>query len=408
MVTKFMLGSFQNLYPTSCLLTELVQIYNGKYIVKASLQIEGITRATGMAAAEVLEEAEDRSRERALAIFVTDNSAIPQVDAIAIPSVSTTSINPSINDAIPSSYGTNSPTVSYPQGRQEVASVSTLKANANATSTTIPTPAKTAKKTQITPEIPANNPTGNSPTTKIKANIVETEEKLEEKSNIISTENSQEVHAPEPELKPELESPLKLEEAIPNSEGVSSVSAIASTPQQSTSSNKTKPDVTSKESNQDLAANLNQNLSEDLSKETSEITTPVNQIEPLPEFSHEQLFDISLESSAPSDKQTLTPREYPATEAELPFPESNTATSNVMPFTPGDYNPPEEIEILLPPVPESTPTTTTSKRKKKSEPEDNSDDIAKIGVEMQRLYWTVEQGKDYLFQTYGKKSRHSL
>jgi replicative superfamily II helicase len=47
-------------------------------------------------------------------------------------------------------------------------------------------------------------------------------------------------------------------------------------------------------------------------------------------------------------------------------------------------------------------------RKKTSKPEDNSDEFAKIGVEMQRLGWTIEDGRNYLFQTYGKKSRHVL
>jgi hypothetical protein len=385
-----MLGSFQNLYPTSCLLTELVQIYNGKYIVKASLQIEGITRTTGMAAAEILEEAEDRARERAFFIFTTADSATtqlttqtnalakfpvgetaPKEPGIAIPSMSITPINASINDAMVQST-----------------SLETI-----ATPSSIPTPAKTAKKT----------------TTDIKANIVETEEKLEPKvepkveptvepkSNIVSTEKPQEVRADEPELKSELESPLELEEAIIEAQREY---AIAPVPQKSTSPTKTS--ATSKEPNQDSPKNLSQNLNQNLSKEVNEITTPVTQIEPLPE--QEQLFDISLESLAAS---------VPTPEPELPFAESNmesshTATGNIMPFTPSDYNPPKEIEIPLPPVPETAPTTTTSKRKKNSEPEDNSDDIAKIGVEMQRLGWTIEDGRNYLFQTYGKKSRHVL
>jgi hypothetical protein len=378
-MTKFMLGSFQNLYPTSCLLTELVQIYNGKYIVKASLQIEGITRTTGMAAAEIIEEAEDRARERALAIFVTTDSATTQTNALA----------------------------SYPQHVASPTQLTVGEADpkelsiAIATPNNIPVPTEIAKIPQTTQEIPANNLT-----TTIKANILDTEEKLEPKSNIISTEKLQEVHPPEPELKselksgikselkPELESPVELEEEQREY-------AIAPVPQKSTSSSKTKTSVTSKEPNQESPQNLNQNLNQNLSKETNEITTPLTQVEPLPE--QEELFDISLESFAAS---------VPTPEPELPFGEinietSHTAASNVMPFPPSDYNPPEEIEIPLPPLPE-TIATTTSKRKKKSEPEDNSDDIAKIGVEMQRLRWTVEQGKDYLFQTYGKKSRHLL
>jgi hypothetical protein len=41
-------------------------------------------------------------------------------------------------------------------------------------------------------------------------------------------------------------------------------------------------------------------------------------------------------------------------------------------------------------------------------PVDFSDIIAKIDLEMNRLGWTQEQGKQYLLQTYGKKSRHVL
>ncbi len=64
-----MLAQFQSLYPQGSLISELVQIYHGKYIVRASVQIEGVTRATGMAAAETLEEAEDRARTRALMVL---------------------------------------------------------------------------------------------------------------------------------------------------------------------------------------------------------------------------------------------------------------------------------------------------------------------------------------------------
>ncbi len=64
-----MLAQFQSLYPQGSLISELVQIYHGSYIVRASVQIEGVTRATGMAAAETLEEAEDRARTRALMIL---------------------------------------------------------------------------------------------------------------------------------------------------------------------------------------------------------------------------------------------------------------------------------------------------------------------------------------------------
>ncbi|MEM9925085.1 MAG: hypothetical protein AAF915_15260 [Cyanobacteria bacterium P01_D01_bin.50] len=68
-----MLAQFQSLYPTGSLITELVQIDRGKYIVRSSVQIEGVTRATGMAAAETIEEAEDRSRTRALMVLAMES-----------------------------------------------------------------------------------------------------------------------------------------------------------------------------------------------------------------------------------------------------------------------------------------------------------------------------------------------
>jgi len=74
-----MLAQFQSLYPTGNLISELVQIYHGKYIVRSSVQVEGVTRATGMAAAETIEEAEDRSRNRALMVLGINQAQQPQV-----------------------------------------------------------------------------------------------------------------------------------------------------------------------------------------------------------------------------------------------------------------------------------------------------------------------------------------
>ncbi|MCJ8281694.1 MAG: hypothetical protein MJK14_18010 [Rivularia sp. ALOHA_DT_140] len=64
-----MLAQFQSLYPTGSLTTELLQIHHGKYIVRSSVSIENVIRSTGMAAAETIEEAEDRSRTRALMVL---------------------------------------------------------------------------------------------------------------------------------------------------------------------------------------------------------------------------------------------------------------------------------------------------------------------------------------------------
>ena len=64
-----MLPQFQDRYPTGSLISELLQIHQGKFVVRVSAQIEGVTRATGMAADETLEIAEDRARSRALMVL---------------------------------------------------------------------------------------------------------------------------------------------------------------------------------------------------------------------------------------------------------------------------------------------------------------------------------------------------
>lgn len=54
--------------------------------------------------------------------------------------------------------------------------------------------------------------------------------------------------------------------------------------------------------------------------------------------------------------------------------------------------------------PEVQPTPTPSS----SELGDRSEEIMKIGIEMKRLGWSMEQGREYLKRTYGKRSRQEL
>lgn len=64
-----MLSEFRSRYPTGSLISELLTIYEGQYVVRTVIQVERVTLATGMAAERTLEQAEDRSRERALAVL---------------------------------------------------------------------------------------------------------------------------------------------------------------------------------------------------------------------------------------------------------------------------------------------------------------------------------------------------
>jgi hypothetical protein len=53
-------------YPTSSLISELLTVHEGNYVVRALVQLGGTTLASGMSAAADIEAAEDRAKARAL------------------------------------------------------------------------------------------------------------------------------------------------------------------------------------------------------------------------------------------------------------------------------------------------------------------------------------------------------
>lgn len=75
-----MLTQFRIRYPQGSLTSELIEIDRGQYIVRAEVQVNDITLASGMAAAETVELAEDRARERALAILGLDLNVATKTD----------------------------------------------------------------------------------------------------------------------------------------------------------------------------------------------------------------------------------------------------------------------------------------------------------------------------------------
>ncbi|WP_013320258.1 hypothetical protein [Gloeothece verrucosa] len=80
-----MLNQFRTRYPKGCLISELLLIEHGKYIVKALVQVDGITLSTGLAASETLELAEDQARIRALAVLNLDSIPIEKEPEIITP-----------------------------------------------------------------------------------------------------------------------------------------------------------------------------------------------------------------------------------------------------------------------------------------------------------------------------------
>ena len=69
-----MLQKLRQRYPQVALISELVQIDHGKYIVKAIVKIEGKTVVTSLAAADTVKIAEDRARERALLLLEAEST----------------------------------------------------------------------------------------------------------------------------------------------------------------------------------------------------------------------------------------------------------------------------------------------------------------------------------------------
>lgn len=316
-----MLGSFQSLYPTGSLLTELVQIYNGKYIVKASLQIEAVTRATAMAAAETLEIAEDSARQRVIAFFGSDTVLKEEQAQEPKPIQPSLSIDDSQQNQ---NNGTNT---------------------VNKTIDTVPAETKTPPQTTSSNIIPTTT-----------------------FDNVSNGTSTQEIELPPVE---EIVAPAKTKGKSKNTQDLRQSTEITPKSEQA-------PDI----------------------PDVHDIN-PVSQTTPVSEFK-EPLFDTYDEFS--SKEPLFEPLDTTSSTV-------NTPPNNVTPFTGRNYNPPEEIE--LPPVetPETSTNTTstgTTKRKKKAETTDQSDDIAKIGIEMQRLGWTTEQGRDYLIKQYNKRSRHLL
>jgi hypothetical protein len=106
MVESMMLAQFQNLYPNGSIISELIEIFQGKYIVRVSVQLEGIIRATAIAGAETVEAAEDQARDRALTVLGIKNIPV-EVTKSASPPVTPPPIKPTFQESKPIPSATN-------------------------------------------------------------------------------------------------------------------------------------------------------------------------------------------------------------------------------------------------------------------------------------------------------------
>jgi hypothetical protein len=84
-----MFNQFRVRYPKGSLISELVTIDRANYVVRSLVVVEGVTLATGLAAAETVEMAEDQARSRALAVLGihSTTATVAAESAIASPPV---------------------------------------------------------------------------------------------------------------------------------------------------------------------------------------------------------------------------------------------------------------------------------------------------------------------------------
>ncbi|MDP5339621.1 MAG: hypothetical protein NWQ28_13740 [Nodularia sp. (in: cyanobacteria)] len=263
-----MLAQFQSLYPQGSIITELVQIFQGKYIVRASVQIENITRATGMAGAETVEVAEDKARTRALMVLGISNS---------------------------------------PQASVEFAPQATAPVQLNFALNT--------------DQVELNEP-------------------------------HQASHSP------------VIDEDFGSSQWSAPSDREISLPPLSEQNSHTESVTRDKKS---ADHDFNQNVS--------------------------ATHDRHLEFDTPFENRETMPDNQPERQTF-----SGNFASNVTPFTPRSYNPPDSVSNQI----------GLGKKNQRSEPVDLSDVIAKTDVELQRLGWTPEQGREHLIKTYGKRGRTLL
>ncbi len=104
-----MLNQFRKIFPKGSIVSQLIKIDRDKYIVRASIEVEGKTLATGLASAQTIEEAEDRARVRALAAALTSHPSNSSQTVIQSTTIESTNVPQSIAQPSALSGQSNSP-----------------------------------------------------------------------------------------------------------------------------------------------------------------------------------------------------------------------------------------------------------------------------------------------------------
>jgi hypothetical protein len=83
-VSQGLLIQLRSHHPSACLLSELLQVVEGHYVVRAAVAVDGADLATAMAAAPTIEQAEDQARARVMAVLGLTPLNLPEAKS-AVP-----------------------------------------------------------------------------------------------------------------------------------------------------------------------------------------------------------------------------------------------------------------------------------------------------------------------------------
>jgi hypothetical protein len=202
------LAKFRHKYPQGSLVSELIEIDRGTYIVKALVQIDNIILATALAGAATVEAAEDAAKERAIASLFLDHQ--PDHQPNISPSVGSQSDRASVEAQPPTSLSREPDSASEQTSNHKIVNFSKPQAEAadrdrDSTPETIPSVTLTAVPSpevelDLSPQVPPIN--SNPPT---ETNLFGDTLTAESPAEISTIQNENEVDPASNSISPELE-----------------------------------------------------------------------------------------------------------------------------------------------------------------------------------------------------------
>lgn len=356
------LQQLRSQYPSGCLCADLVQIQGDQFIVRAWVQVEGVTIVTALASATTVEVAEDRARSRVIESLGLTANAHPGFNA---PLNSTLHSATNAATTVPVSPGKFLESATASAGISEIA------------------PELTIPPVMVTPEVPAEKTT---PRTASKR-----------KSKVSIESKSSTTTDPSPAAESTADKPV--EETL----DLLSIAVPVSAPVLAPVSSEVMPTM-------DLA------VAESVEPQVEQSIEP--QAEPQAELQVEPQAQ-TIDSVTTELDLNVVPEVMPEVAIpEIAVPEITTneivdeigidveGVSGLEEFEISyeedvyEYSVEEEgveaVEPVAAPIAVPVPVI------------DLSEAIAQIGMEIERIGWTKKQGSAYLQQEYGKRTRAEL